>query len=197
MSCSALADAVLELDVALRPEIEEEDHHDGGEDDGGTPGILGPAARHADAGLGPYLAVRWIQKMDKGGSDDDAGAEVASEEVDVEGDMETGDAFGDDGEEGCAGGDDHDDEEGGDAGTELAIVFVGGGGDGADDIARVGGCEVDIGGVEVCGSEFVGRHCSRVWWWWWWLGGLTGFCGFLSPLFSLLFPFFRGRNVGI
>ncbi len=62
--------------------------------------------------------------MDEGGGDDDAGAEVASEEVDIEGDAESGDSFGDDGEEGCAGGNGHDDEEGGDAGPELTVVVV-------------------------------------------------------------------------
>ena len=77
--------------------------------------------------------------MDEGGGDDDAGAEIAGEEVDIDGDAETGDSFGYDGEEGCAGGDDHDDEEGGYAGAELAVVFISGGGEGADDIAWVGG----------------------------------------------------------
>ena len=77
--------------------------------------------------------------MDEGGGDDDARAEVAGEEVDVDGDAESGDSFGDDGEEGRAGGYYHYDEEGGYAGAELAVVFVVGGVEGADDIAGVGG----------------------------------------------------------
>ena len=96
--------------------------------------------------------------MDEGGGDDDAGAKVASEEVDVDGDAEARDSFGDDGEEGCAGGDDHDDEEGGDAGAESAIVLVVSGVEGADDIARVGGGEIDTGNVEIGATEVVGRH---------------------------------------
>ena len=62
--------------------------------------------------------------MDESGGDDDAGAEVTSEEVDVEGNAESGYAFGDDGEESRAGGNNHDDEEGGDSCAELAIVFI-------------------------------------------------------------------------
>ena len=77
--------------------------------------------------------------MDEGGGDDDAGAKVAGEEVDISVDAETWDPFGHDGEEGCKGGYDHDDEEGGYARAEPAVVFVVGGGEGADDIAWVGG----------------------------------------------------------
>ncbi len=63
--------------------------------------------------------------MDERRGDDDAGAEVAGEEVHVDGDAESRDSFGDDGEECRAGGNNHDDEEGGDASTELTVVFVG------------------------------------------------------------------------
>ena len=130
--------AVFRLDVALRSEIHEEDEHDGCEDDCGTPGILRPISRHAHARVGSNLAVCWVQEVDEGGGDDDAGTEVAGEKVDVVGDAETGDSFSQDGEEGCAGGYDHDDEEGGYAGTELTVVFIFGGVEGADDIAWVG-----------------------------------------------------------
>ena len=133
------AHTVLHLDVALGSKVEEKDEHDGCEDDGGTPGILRPVPRHTHAGLRSDLAVCRVQEVDEGGGDDDAGAEVAGEEVDVDGDAETGDSFGHDREEGCAGGYDHDDEEGGYAGAELAVVFVVGGVEGADDIAWVGG----------------------------------------------------------
>ena len=97
--------------------------------------------------------------MDESRGDDDAGAEVASEKIDVEGDAESGDSFGDDGEECRAGGNSHDDEEGGDSRAELAIVFVGRGGEGADYVAGVCSCEIDVGSVEVCVAEVVGRHC--------------------------------------
>lgn len=55
--------------------------------------------------------------MDEGRGDDDTGAEVSSEEVDVDGNAESGDSFGDDWEESGAAGHDHDDEESGDAGA--------------------------------------------------------------------------------
>ena len=77
--------------------------------------------------------------MYEGGSNDDAGAEVASEKIDVEGDAESGDSLGDDGEKGGAGGNGHDDKEGRDPGAELAIVFVGRGGKGADNGLWVSG----------------------------------------------------------
>ena len=63
--------------------------------------------------------------MYEGCGDDDAGAEVASEEVDVEGYVEAWDSLGHDGKEGCARGNGHNDEESGNAGTELAVVFIG------------------------------------------------------------------------
>ena len=152
------AEAVFGLDVALCSKVEEEDEHDGCEYDGGGPGIQRPISRHAHAGVGSNLAVCGVQEVDEGGGDDDAGAEVAGEEVDVDGDAETWDSFSHDGEKGCAGGYDHDDEEGGYAGAELTVVFIAGGFDEADDIAWVGGCEVDVGGVEIIGTEVGGRH---------------------------------------
>lgn len=130
--------AVFGLDVALRSKVEEKDQHDGSEHDGRTPRILRPIPRHAHARLGPDLAVCGVQKVYESGGDDDAGAKVAGEEVDVDGDAEAGDAFGDDGKEGCAGGDDHDDEESGNAGAESAVVLIVPGVEGADDITWVG-----------------------------------------------------------
>ena len=76
--------------------------------------------------------------MNEGGGDDDAGTEVTSKEINVEGNMDFGDSFGDDGEEGCAGRNGHDYEKGGNAGAELTVIFVGRGGNGADDITWVG-----------------------------------------------------------
>lgn len=131
--------AVFGLDVALRSKVEKKDQHDGSEHDGGTPRILRPIPRHAHARLGPDLAVCWVQEVYESGGDDDAGAKIAGEEVDVDGDAETGDSLGDDGEEGCTGGYDHDDEEGGDAGAESAVILIVPGIEGADDIAWVGG----------------------------------------------------------
>ncbi len=51
---------VFHLDVALRSKVEEENHHDGGEHDGGAPRVLGPSSRHAHAGVGSYFAVCWV-----------------------------------------------------------------------------------------------------------------------------------------
>ena len=100
--------------------------------------------------------------MDESGGDDDASAKVASEEIDVEGDAESGDSFGDDGKECCASGNGHDNEEGGNSCTELAIVLVGRGGEGADYVAGVCSCEIDVGSVEVCVAEIVGRHIVMI-----------------------------------
>ena len=152
------AHTVLDLNVAFCAKAEEENHHHGGEDDGRTPGVLGPSSRHAHAGVGSDLAVCGIEEMNEGGGDDDTGAKVACEEVDVERDAETGNPFGDDGEERGTGGYDHNDEEGGYPRAELAVVFIAGGGKGADDITRVGGCEVDVGRVEVGVTEIIGGH---------------------------------------
>ena len=118
------AHAVFCLDVPLRSKVEEEDEHDRCEHDGGTPGILRPSSRHTYACLGADFAVCWVQEMYESGSDDDAGAKIASEEVDVDGDAESWDSFCDDGEECRTGGYNHDYEEGGDAGAEVAVVFV-------------------------------------------------------------------------
>lgn len=131
--------AVFCLDVALRSKIEKKDQHDGSEHDGGTPRILRPIPRHAHARLGPDLAVCWVQEVYESGGDDDAGAKIAGEEVEVDGDAETGDSLGDDGEEGCTGGYDHDDEEGRNSGAESAVILIVSGIEGADDIAWVGG----------------------------------------------------------
>lgn len=131
--------AVFGLDVTFRTKIEEKDQHDGSEHDGGTPRILRPIPRHAYARLGPDLAVCWVQEVYESGSDNDAGPEVTGEEVDIDGDAEAGYSFSDDGEESCAGGYDHDDEEGRDAGAESAVVLIVSRVKGADDIAWVGG----------------------------------------------------------
>ena len=82
-----VVDAVFDFDIALCDEIEQEDYDDGGQDDGGTPGIVGPVARHAHACVGSNLAICRIEEMDECRSDDDTGAEVASEEVDIERDL--------------------------------------------------------------------------------------------------------------
>ena len=104
--------AVLDLDVALSAEVEEEDHHDGHEDDGRRPGVNCPAARHADACLRSDLGVGRVEQMDESCGNDHAGAEVASEKVDVERDVHARHALGDDRKEGGEGGDDQDDEQG-------------------------------------------------------------------------------------
>lgn len=68
--------AVFDLNVALGAEIEEEDDYHRSEDDCRTPGVVRPAASHANAGSRPDLAVRWIEEMDESCCNDDAGAEV-------------------------------------------------------------------------------------------------------------------------
>ena len=138
------AHVVFDLNIALGSKVEQKDHHDRHEHDSRTPRVLRPVSRHTHTSIGAYLAVRWIEEMYESGSNDDASAEVAGEDVDVERDAESWGSFGDDGEEGGAGGNDHDNEKGRDSGAEMAVVCIGGGGDGADDIARVGGCEVDV-----------------------------------------------------
>lgn len=67
---------------------------------------------HADTGLRSDLAVGRIQEMDKGRCHDDAGAEVAGEQVDIERDVYTGIPLGDDGEEGGHRGHEADYEDG-------------------------------------------------------------------------------------
>lgn len=63
--------------------------------------------------------------MDKSRRHDNPRAEVAGEEVNVEGYAESRDSFGDDWEESGVYGKCHNDEEDGDADAELPIVFVG------------------------------------------------------------------------
>ena len=108
---------VSHLNVALRSKVQQEDQHDWSEHDSGTPGVLRPTSRQTYAGVGPDLGVCWVQEVNEGRGDDDTGAEVSSEEVDVDGNAESGDSFGDDWEESGAAGHDHDDEESGDAGA--------------------------------------------------------------------------------
>ena len=78
-----IVEAVLDLHVALGAEVEQEDGHDRHEHDGRAPGVIGPVARHAYARLGSDFGIGWVEQMDKGGGDDDAGAKVAGEEVHI------------------------------------------------------------------------------------------------------------------
>ena len=114
-------------------------------------------ACHAHARLRSDLTVGRVEQVDEGRGDDDAGAEVSSEEVDVDGDAQAGHALGDDGEEGREAGDDHDDEEGRHPGSQLAVVLIVGGVESANDLAWIGGGEVDVAGVELGSAEFIGR----------------------------------------
>lgn len=145
------------LNVPLSSKIQQEGEHDGGHGDGRHPAEVGPVARHAYAGRGAYGVVGRVEQVDEGGGDDDAGAEVAGEEVDVEGGLEAADAGGEDGEDGGGGGGDEDDEDGRDAGTQAAVVIVALGVEVADDVAGIGGREVDASGVEA-GDFLCARH---------------------------------------
>jgi hypothetical protein len=44
-----------------------------------SPGIVRPSTSHANAGLWADLGVGWVEEMDEGCCDDDAGTEVAWE----------------------------------------------------------------------------------------------------------------------
>ena len=91
--------------------------------------------------------------MNESGGDDYSGAEVAGEEVDVERDLEPSDAHRKDGEEGDGGGDNENDEDGGDASAEPAIVVIGRGVEVAEYRIQICSVEVDSLGVEA-GSHF-------------------------------------------
>lgn len=90
--------------------------------------------------------------MDEGGGDDYTGAEVASKEVDVEGNAKPSHTDREHWEKGGGRGDDKDDEKGRDTSTEMAIVSVGAGVEVAEDIVE--GCRVQIHvlGIEVTGA---------------------------------------------
>ena len=158
-------DSVFDFDIALGDEIEQKNYNDRVQYDGGTPRIIGPMARHAHACVGSDLAICGIQEMDECRGDDNTSAEVASEEVDVERDMQLADALGYDGEESYGRGDDEDNEQGGDASAQLAVVFIGSGGEIADYLGRVGGGQIDVARVKaVTGGDGRGRHscgCGR------------------------------------
>ena len=62
--------------------------------------------------------------MNEGCGDDYSGTEVASEEIDVEGDLEPSDAHRKDGKEGHRGGDNKDNEDGRDASAEHSIIVI-------------------------------------------------------------------------
>lgn len=87
--------------------------------------------------------------LDEGRGDDDAGAEVACEEVDIDIDTHPADAGGHDGEEGGSTGHDEDHEEGRDAGAQAAVILVLAGLEETHDLGRVGGVEVYRGWIEI------------------------------------------------
>lgn len=89
--------------------------------------------------------------MNECGCDNDTGAEIASEEVDIERDVKAWYSFGYDWKKCDDGRDDADNKDGGDSSTHVAIVFVFGCVDEADDIARIGGCNIVRLGCECCG----------------------------------------------
>lgn len=100
LDAAILLDTVFSLDIEGCAKVEKEDDHDGEEDDGWAPSIVGPVAGHANAGVGADFSVGGVEQMDKGCGDDDAGSKVACKEVDIHGDTERFDVPGDDGEKG-------------------------------------------------------------------------------------------------
>ena len=159
LNVRVVMDTVLDFYIALGNEIEQEDDNDRCQYNSWTPGVDGPAPRHAHACVGSDLPIRGIQEMDECCGDNHPRAEIASEEIDVERNSEPAHALGDHGKECYDCGDDPDDEEGGDAGAEFAIVFVVGEFEVADYSGRVGSGEINIVRVEaVAGGDWRGRH---------------------------------------
>lgn len=102
MDVAFLLNTVFFFDIARRTKIEKEDDHDGDEDDGWAPRVVGPVAGHANACVGADCSVGGVEEMNKGCGDDDAGSKVACKEVDIHGNTESFDAPSDDREE-CGG----------------------------------------------------------------------------------------------
>jgi hypothetical protein len=69
--------AVFDFDITFCAEVEEEDDYDRGENYGRAPGVVCPSAGHANAGVWTDFAVCWVEEMDEGCCDDDAGAKVS------------------------------------------------------------------------------------------------------------------------
>lgn len=91
--------------------------------------------------------------LDEGGSNDDAGTEVAGEEVHIDVDTQPSHTSSQDGEERGSGRYNEDHKEGGYAGTQATVVLVDAQAEVADNVSRVGSVEVDIGGVEISGHD--------------------------------------------
>lgn len=98
--------------------------------------------------------------LDESSSDNDAGSEVTSEEVDKERNSQLLGSGRDDREESDGRRNDQDDEESGDASTEPAVVFVLTSVHVANDIPLVGCVEVNVVGIE---CRILARHqgCDR------------------------------------
>ena len=156
---------VLVLDVPLSTVVQEEDEHDGSHGDGGRPGVSIPALGHADARGGADLLVGGVKKVDKSRSDDDAGTEVASEEVDIARNAQARNASSKNREESGQRRSGQDDEQGRDAKADTTIVVVRRGIHVADHSARVGSLKIDAVGIEGHGGrggDNVGRHVCQL-----------------------------------
>ena len=86
--------------------------------------------------------------MDERGCHNDTSTEIASEQVDVQGNLEPSDSTSNDREECTHCRDDQDDEESRHASSQTTIVLVSLSCEVADDLTWVGGVEVNAGRVE-------------------------------------------------
>nr|POE92324.1 hypothetical protein CFP56_70395 [Quercus suber] len=103
--------------------------------------------------------------LDKGRGDNDSGAKVASEQIDVKGNIEPGPGR-EDGEKGHGRGDDENDEDGGNAHADRATVLIVSDLEGADDLAVhiiADISEIDIGSVKSVHFDGGGRDLDRQW----------------------------------
>ena len=156
-----VSESIFLLNVPFGAEVEEEDQHDRRHGNGRRPRVLGPAASHADAGRRADLIVGGVEEVNEGRRDDDAGTEVAGEQVDIARYSETRYAGGEDREEGQEGRRDEENEDGRDTGADAAIELVAAPIHVADDVSGVGRIEIDAVGIEgAIGSGIVNvGHC--------------------------------------
>ena len=85
--------------ISLSTKIHEENHHNRGQDDCGTPGVLSPTSRHAYTCRRSDLAVGRVQQMNEGCCDNHPCAEVTCKEIHVEGHAHSRHSFCDNGEQ--------------------------------------------------------------------------------------------------
>jgi len=105
----------------------------------------------------PDLAVGRVKQVDEGRSDNYTSTKVSGEEVDNQGNLQPSHAFGQDWEEGDCGRDDQNDKKSRDSCSKMTVIIVSRCIEGADDLGRICGSQIDIAWVEI-GR---GRHGVR------------------------------------